>query len=152
MSIYQSEFEPNTLNRVHGLNSGKALGGGSILNFGGWLRADAADYDDWAEIVGHERWSYDGFKPCFCKTERFYSSGTEADTDVLGFDGPMHVVLISVAESGQRKYLLRDPVKQAWTELGVPFNPQREKGSITGITEFCGSHPIRLILSAMMKS
>ncbi|KID93768.1 glucose dehydrogenase, partial [Metarhizium majus ARSEF 297] len=134
--VYQSNPEPNTLNRVHSLNSGKALGGGSILNFGGWLRADAADYDDWAEMVGDKRWSYDGFKPWFRKTERFHGSGNDADTDAHGFDGPMHVVSISAAESGERKYPLREPVKQAWTELGVSFNPQKEKGSITGLTEF----------------
>ncbi|OAQ59179.1 glucose dehydrogenase [Pochonia chlamydosporia 170] len=132
--VYQSDPESNTCNRVHSLNAGKVLGGGSILNFGGWLRADAADYDDWAETVGDKRWSYEGFKPWFRKSERFHDSGADADTH--GFDGPMDVVPISAVDSGERKYLLREPVKQAWTELGVPFNPRKDKGSITGITEF----------------
>lgn len=54
--VYQSDPVTSTANRVHSLNSGKALGGGSILNYGGWLRADAADYDEWAEVVSDGRW------------------------------------------------------------------------------------------------
>lgn len=133
--VYQSEPEPNTANRTHNLNAGKVLGGGSVLNFGGWLRADAADYDDWGRIVGDKRWSYDGFKPWLRKAERFYDAA--ADADEHGFDGPMNVFSVSACESGQRKYLLREPVKQAWTELGVSVNLNKEKGSITGLTEMC---------------
>ncbi|KAI1082068.1 choline dehydrogenase [Whalleya microplaca] len=117
---YQSEPVVNTANRVHSLNSGKALGGGSILNYGGWLRADAADYDKWAETVGDKRWSYQGLKPWLRKSECFYDSG--ADADEHGFNA--------------RKYHLREPVKEAWAELGVYPNPHKNNGNITGLTEF----------------
>ncbi|KAI0478413.1 choline dehydrogenase [Xylariaceae sp. FL0804] len=130
---YQSEPVTNTANRVHTVNSGKALGGGSILNYGGWARADAADYDEWADVVGDKRWSYEGLKPWFRKSEHFYDS--EADADEHGFDGPMQVTSISAAESGERKYLLREPVKDAWAELGVPYNPHKSHGKIRGLAE-----------------
>ncbi|KAH9985876.1 choline dehydrogenase [Xylariaceae sp. FL0662B] len=130
---YQSEPVTNTANRVHSLNSGRALGGGSILNFGGWLRADSADYDEWAEMVGDKRWSYQGLKPWFRKSERFRDSGAVADRH--GFDGPMHVTSISASESGARKYLLREPVKEAWAELGVNPNLEKKNGLIVGVTE-----------------
>lgn len=130
---YQSEPVANTVNRVHSINSGKVLGGGSVLNFGGWLRADAADYDEWAEIAGDKRWSYDGLKPWLRKPAQFHDS--EADTDEHGFDGPMHVISVSASESGERKYLLREPVKEAWLELGVAPNLQRKNGAIAGLAE-----------------
>ncbi|RYP67414.1 hypothetical protein DL771_007245 [Monosporascus sp. 5C6A] len=130
---YQSEPVTDTANRVHSLNSGRALGGGSILNYGGWLRADAADYDEWAETVGDKRWGYEGFKPWFRKLERFHDPG--ADADEHGFDGPMHVTSISASESGARKYLLRERVKEAWAELGVSPNLEKKNGTITGLTE-----------------
>ncbi|KAK0621564.1 hypothetical protein B0T17DRAFT_508902 [Bombardia bombarda] len=134
--LYQSEPDPNTVDRVHSLNAGKALGGGSVINYGGWLRADAADYDDWAKLVGDNRWSYEGIKPWLIKSEHFHDrEDSEASPDGHGFDGPMHIYPVSASESGSREYLLRDPVKAAWTELGVSPNPRKTGGSIAGLTE-----------------
>ncbi|KAI0905860.1 choline dehydrogenase [Ustulina deusta] len=128
---YPSEPVSDTSNRVHHLNTGKALGGGSVLNFGGWLRADAADYDQWAEAAGDKRWSYAGFKPWLIKSERY----DDAQADGQHGLGPMHVTTISAAESGARKYPLRETIKQAWAELGVFHNPDKESGSTTGLSE-----------------
>ncbi|KAI0975961.1 hypothetical protein F4678DRAFT_419188 [Xylaria arbuscula] len=130
---YQSEPVANTANRVHSFNLGKALGGGSDLNYGGWLQADSADYDEWAKIVGDKRWSYEGLQPWFRKTEKFY--GLDMDTDEHGSDGPMYITSVSAAESGTRKYPLREPVRQAWSELGVFPNLDKETGKIAGLTE-----------------
>ncbi|KAJ8130780.1 hypothetical protein O1611_g2848 [Lasiodiplodia mahajangana] len=132
--FYKSEPVANTANRVHSLNSAKALGGGSILNYGGWLRADFADYNEWAKVVGDSRWSYEGFKPWFRKSERFHD--TKANADVHGFDGPMHVTSVSAGQSGARKYPLREAVKQAWAELGIQHNIEKKDGVIAGLTEF----------------
>ncbi|KAI0178121.1 choline dehydrogenase [Pestalotiopsis sp. NC0098] len=130
---YSSEPVSTTVNRVHTLSSGKALGGGSILNYGGWLRADAADYDEWAEIVGDQRWSHEGLKPWLRKTERFYDPA--ADAEEHGFEGTMRVVSVSASENGERKYALRETVKEAWLELGVPLNLDKKGGLIGGLTE-----------------
>lgn len=130
---YQTEPVTDTANRVHSLSSGKTLGGGSIINYGGWLHGDASDYDEWAELVGDKRWSYKGLKPWFRKSEHFHDPG--ADPNEHGFDGPIHVTSVSAAESGQRKYLLREPVKEAWAELGISPNLQNKNGAIAGLTE-----------------
>ncbi|KAI1430378.1 choline dehydrogenase [Xylaria sp. FL1777] len=126
---YPSEPVADTANRVHNLNSGKALGGGSILNFGGWLRADAADYEQWAEVVGDKRWGYEGLKPWLKKSEHYY----DPQADGRGVDGPVHVTSVSAAESGARKYPLRETVREAWAEIGV--FPNLKDGSTTGLTE-----------------
>ncbi|KAF3018852.1 hypothetical protein E8E14_007075 [Neopestalotiopsis sp. 37M] len=130
---YASEPVPTTANRVHTLSAGKALGGGSILNYGGWLRADAADYDEWAETVGDRRWSHESLKPWLRKSETFHNRN--ADAEEHGFDGNMHVISITASESGERKYPLREVVKDAWLELGVPLNLEKKQGHIGGLTE-----------------
>ena len=130
---YPSDPVATTANRVHHLSAGKALGGGTVINFGGWLRGDAADYDEWAEVAGDKRWSYKGLKPWFVKSEKFYDSG--ADPQEHGFDGPMYVTSIAAADEGQRKYPLRETVKDAWAELGVPHNVDRENSASVGVNE-----------------
>lgn len=47
----------------------------------------------------------------------------------------MHVAPVSVGESGVRKYPLREPVSDAWTELGMQVNPRRKNGRNTGLAE-----------------
>ncbi|KAK6068453.1 glucose dehydrogenase [Seiridium cupressi] len=114
---YQSEPVSDTANRVHSISSGKALGGDSILNNGTWQRADAADYDQWSEAV----------------REHFH--GSAADADEHDFSEPMHVTSVSASESRQPRYPLREPVKAAWSEIGVVQNLQQRGGKILGLTE-----------------
>ncbi|KAI0204442.1 GMC oxidoreductase [Astrocystis sublimbata] len=130
---YPSEPVTTTADRVHHLSAGKALGGGTVINFGGWLRGDAADYDEWAELAGDKRWSYQGLKPWFIKSEKFYDSA--ADPQEHGFDGPMYVTSVAACDDGQRKYPLRDTVKKAWAELGVSHNVDRKDGASAGLNE-----------------
>lgn len=132
---YQSEPVASTAGRVHTLNAGKALGGGSVINFGGWLRADAMDYDDWAEMVGDQRWSYEGMKPWFRKAETFHDTDTNAEHH--GFEGPMHVTSVTSSGLGARQYLIREPIKHAWAELGVPLSLRRQDGRTRGLAEMC---------------
>ncbi|KAI2625150.1 putative GMC oxidoreductase [Xylaria nigripes] len=141
---YQSEPVPTTADRVHPLSAGKALGGGTVINYGGWLRGDAADYDEWAELVNDKRWSYQGLRPWFVKSEKFYD--IHADPQEHGFDGPMYVTSIAAADGGQRKYPLREFVKSAWAELGVTHNVNRENGTNLGLLEVlenCDSQGMR---------
>lgn len=111
---HQSQPVPSTNGRSHTLNAGRCLGGGSLLNFGGWLRADGADYDEWAETVADARWSHEGFKPWLRRAEE-----------------AMQVVSIGQAEC---QYRLRGPVRQAWIELGVPLiNLESKDGGGAGV-------------------
>ena len=130
---YTSTPQASTKNRVHSIHAGKTLGGGSTINYGGWSRGDAHDYDQWAETVNDKRWSYEGLLPFFRKSESFFDP--KADPHQHGFDGPMHVTSISASDPN-RKYPLRDTIRAAWTEMGVQYNPSPSSGSLTGITEF----------------
>ena len=129
---YKTTPQPNTNDRTHNITAGKVLGGGSILNYGAWARGDALDYDQWASIVGDERWSYKGFLPYLRKAERHFNA--TKNPEHRGSDGPIRVT--SVAESDpKRKYGLREPLKAAWEELGLRRNPDGDCGSLAGVCE-----------------
>lgn len=113
---YKSEPVAHTADRTHILNAGKVLGGGSVLNFGGWLPADAADYDQWGALVGDQKWSYEGLKPFLEKARSVFNAQ-------------------SSSSDPERSYPLRGPIKDAWTELGVK-PVERGTGAISGLVEF----------------
>ena len=129
---YQTTFQPNTKNRSHYNAAGKTLGGGSVLNYGGWARGDATDYDEWARVAGDERWSYKGMLPFFKKSEHHFD--LNADPQQHGFGGPMHYVSVSASDP-QRIYPLREPIRTAWEEMGVSYNPDANSGKLAGISE-----------------
>ena len=95
-----------------------------------WVRGDAKDYEDWATLVGDERWSWDGFLPYFRKTE--HSHGPHVDPKLHGRNVPVHTASIS---SSGRKYPLKGTVKAAWTSLGVKEIPDLNCGNQIGIAE-----------------
>ena len=122
--------------------AGKVLGGGSVLNYGRWVRGDAADYEDWATTVGDSSYSYDGLLPYFRRSENYFDKS--ASSEERGFEGPIQVVTVS-GSSEARKYGLRDPLKDAFTELGVPLNgsPGRSLAGLCEITENWGPNGSR---------
>ncbi|KAL7620206.1 hypothetical protein AAE478_009199 [Parahypoxylon ruwenzoriense] len=93
--------------------SGRAVGGGSVINGCGWIRGSKADYDSWGEIVNDERWSYNGQLPYFKKTEKWYN---DENAEHHGQDGKMR---IESPISTNRIYPLADITEQAWEEFGV---------------------------------
>jgi choline dehydrogenase-like flavoprotein len=131
--VYTTVPQSNTANRVHAIHAGKALGGGSVINYGGWARGDASDYDHWARVVGDDRWSYKGLLPFFRKTEHHFDS--EVEPELYGSNGPMQITSISASDP-ERKYGLREPIRDAWIEMGVKFNPKPSSGTLAGISEF----------------
>lgn len=129
---YTSLPQSQTNNRVHTNNAGKVLGGGSVINYGGWSRGDPADYDEWARVVGDPRWSYAGLLPFFRRSESYFDS--KADPEKHGFSGPMHVTSV-LASDPNRKYGLRQAIRDAWTELGVKYNPDPSE-SLSGLSDY----------------
>lgn len=132
---YMTVPQKHTNNRSHYNPAGKTLGGGSVLNYGGWSRGDATDYDEWARLVQDRRWSYDGLLPYFKKSEHYLNPGHSSHQCTQhGFDGPMRCTSISSSDVG-RNYGLRQPTRDAWSELGVPFNPDANSGRLLGLSE-----------------
>ncbi|KAI0179937.1 putative GMC oxidoreductase [Hypoxylon sp. FL1284] len=113
-SVKQAQLD----GRVVSLPNGRALGGGTVINAGGWVRGDKYDYDLWGKTVGDPRWSYDGLLPFMKKSESFWSDSINRDQH--GFDGPAAVQSVT---STKREFPLRDYALRSWAELGVTALP-----------------------------
>ena len=132
MRINLSQTGINKCNHLPIIFSTSLIGGGSTLNYGGWARADASDYDQWARGVDDERWSYKGCLPYLKKAEQHFNA--KKHPEHRGSSGPIRVT--SIAESDpMRQYGLREPIKAAWKELGLDSNPDGDCGSVAGICE-----------------
>ncbi|KAL5357225.1 hypothetical protein BJX96DRAFT_144088 [Aspergillus floccosus] len=114
------------------IGAGKALGGGSAINYGSWTRGNAADFDQWAKLVDDDGWSYEGLLPYFKTAETHFDD--EADPTVHGSRGPIHNSSVS-ASHPDRKYGLREPLRAAWEHLGVQYIPDGNAGSPVGLAE-----------------
>ncbi|KAI8582034.1 hypothetical protein K450DRAFT_285309 [Umbelopsis ramanniana AG] len=56
---------------------GKGMGGSSMINFMIYTRGAAGDYDEWAELVGSDDWSWDTALKRFHKIENFTGNNGE---------------------------------------------------------------------------
>ncbi|KAL4811797.1 hypothetical protein BDW67DRAFT_142943 [Aspergillus spinulosporus] len=113
--------------------AGKALGGGTAINYGTWTRGNAIDYNLWAKLVGDSSWSYDGLLPYFKRTETHYDPN--ADPAIHGTSGPVHNTIVALS-SPDRKYPLKEPIRSAWERIGIKYNPDANAGSPLGIADF----------------
>ncbi|KAL4915508.1 glucose dehydrogenase [Aspergillus aurantiobrunneus] len=107
-------------------SAGKALGGGTAINYGTWTRGNAADYNLWAKLVGDASWSYDGLLPYFKRTETHYDPN--ADPAIHGTSGPISNTIVALT-SPDRKYPLKEPVRSAWEHIGNWREGQRQLAS-----------------------
>lgn len=132
---YMTVSQRHTNDRSYYNGAGKTLGGGSVLNYGGWSRGDITDYKEWARLTGDDSWSYEGLLPYFKKSEHYLNiAEDEQRSKHHGFEGPIRCISVSQSDV-ERKYGLRKPVKDAWYELGVPFTPNANDGHHLGISE-----------------
>lgn len=133
---YSTMPHDGTQSRKHSLAAGKTLGGGSVLNYGGWSRGDAADYDAWSKITGFDLWDYKSLLPYFKRSERFDPTVyAPRDESQRGLCGPMKITSVS-ASSSKRRYPLKEPLHAAWWELGVEKTAYGCTGRNEGLSEW----------------
>ncbi|GHF22777.1 choline dehydrogenase [Kordiimonas sediminis] len=89
---------------------GKVLGGSSAINAMVYIRGNARDYDEWAQL-GCKGWSYDDVLPFFKKSEH----SERGNTDYHGGDGFLGTT------KGTSKNPINDAFLKAGTEMGLPF-------------------------------
>jgi len=84
---YSTEPEPQLNDRRLWWPRGKVLGGSSSINAMCYIRGDARDYDEWAQLAGDPNWNWNSVLPYFRRSE-----GNERGADGLhGGDGPLSV-------------------------------------------------------------
>ncbi|KAF4960215.1 hypothetical protein FGADI_1235 [Fusarium gaditjirri] len=99
------------------------LGGSSAINSGGWTRGAAADYDEWAALVGDERYSYKGQLPWFKKSELWFD---DKNPEQHGQEGPIRV---TCAKASNRVFPLAELAAAGWEELGVSTLPNGDQNT-----------------------
>ena len=85
--FYHSEPEPYLKNRVIHCPRGRVLGGSSSINGMVFVRGQAQDYDQWAQL-GNRGWSYRDVLPIFKELESYRGDG---DDEYRGRDGLLKV-------------------------------------------------------------
>ncbi len=124
--LYETEADPTSGDRPHVWPRGKVLGGSSSINGLLYVRGQAADYDNWAQL-GCTGWSFSDVLPYFKRAE----GNERLKGDPLhGGDGPLNVSDIT------EHHPVSDAVIAAGVEAGLPFNDDCNGVSQDGISYF----------------
>ena len=105
-----TEPDPSLNGRRVPWNAGKLLGGGSSINGMIYIRGDRSDYEQWANDLGCEGWSWNEVLPYFKKSENFSGAPnqTHGTTGPLGVGSPrMKHPLASTFVDGCEQHGLR---------------------------------------------
>lgn len=121
--MFESEPEPGTNNRKLPIARGKGLGGSSTINGMAYVRGQARDYDDWAQM-GNRGWSWDDVLPFFVKSEN--REGATPEMTWRGRGGELNVADVT------ERYELLDKVLEAAEQAGYPRNPDYNSGQQEG--------------------
>ncbi|KAL0568636.1 hypothetical protein V5O48_013344 [Marasmius crinis-equi] len=120
-------------NRTLPVTRGFALGGSSSINYMGYTRGTADDFDRYAAITGDEGWSWTNIMPYIIKNEKFMQpangNSTQFDPSVHGFVG-----VNSVSMSGFPRRDIENRVVQSTEESSeFPFNLDMNSGNQLGL-------------------
>ena len=113
---FWSEEQVNILNRKIYLPRGKAFGGSSSTNAMAYVRGNAADYDDWAEL-GNSGWSFNELLPYFKRSENH----AQIDKMDAGYHSSSGELGVTFPTKFQTPYV--DAFINACSATGIPTNP-----------------------------
>ena len=105
---------------------GKVLGGCSSINGMIYMRGQARDYDQWAQLTGDERWRWDNCLPFFKQHEDHHLGRT----DLHGAGGEWRV------ERQRLRWDVLDAFAQAAVQAGIPATDDFNRGSNEGVGYF----------------
>jgi choline dehydrogenase len=124
--LYETEVDPTSGNRPHVWPRGKVLGGSSSINGLLYVRGQAADFDQWAQL-GCTGWSHSDVLPYFRRAEGNERLGNDP---LHGGDGPLNV------SDPEDRHPISDAVIRAGVEAGIPFNDDINGETQDGISYF----------------
>ncbi|KAL3481916.1 hypothetical protein BJX99DRAFT_253041 [Aspergillus californicus] len=121
-------------NRTTPVEAARLLGGGSAINGMAFDRGSPGDYDLWAELIGDERWGWEGLLPYFKKSETFTPPtedlqkefGIGYDMDVHGTTGPVQSSFPPFITTPQKAFI------SALRQLGIPIQVDGTANAIGG--------------------
>jgi choline dehydrogenase len=124
--LYRTEADAGLNGRSLVYPRGKVLGGSSSINGMIYMRGQAHDYDQWAEMTGDPGWRWDAVLPLFKKTEDFYN-GADA---FHGSGGEWRV------EKQRLKWDILEAFRDAAEQVGIPKTGDFNRGDNNGCGYF----------------
>jgi choline dehydrogenase len=147
--LYKTEAEKGLNGRTLGYPRGKVLGGSSSINGMIYMRGQARDYDQWAQLTGDDAWRWDNCLGDFKAHESHYTidsysrnvpkgQSPNVPQELAHFHG--HPSTGSGGEWRIEKQRLRwdvlDAFSQAAQQAGIPATADFNRGSNEGVAYF----------------
>jgi choline dehydrogenase len=124
--LYNTEPEAGLNGRTLRYPRGKTLGGCSSINGMIYMRGQARDYDQWAQLTGDANWAWDNCLPDFKRHEDHYK-GADA---LHGAGGEWRV------ERQRLRWDILDAFAQAAQQAGIPHSEDFNRGDNEGVGYF----------------
>jgi choline dehydrogenase len=135
--LYKTEAEPGLNGRSLRYPRGKVLGGSSSINGMIYMRGQARDYDQWADITGDADWRWDACLPYFKRHENHWrldpgvgQAADEAFRALHGHGGEWRV------EKQRLRWDILDAFAQAAQQAGIPATADFNGGDNEGVGYF----------------
>ncbi|HQQ70676.1 MAG TPA: GMC family oxidoreductase N-terminal domain-containing protein [Alicycliphilus sp.] len=138
--LYQTEADAGLNGRSLRYPRGKVLGGCSSINGMIYMRGQARDYDQWAQITGDDAWRWDNVLPAFRHHEDHWRldqpGGASEDFKRLhgskstGSTGEWRV------DRQRLRWDILDAFAQAASEAGIPATEDFNRGTNEGVGYF----------------
>jgi choline dehydrogenase len=124
--MFRTEPDPGLNGRSLIYPRGKVLGGSSSINGMIYMRGQAQDYQQWAELCGDASWGWDSVLPLFKKSEDHYLGGDEWH----GKGGEWRV------EKQRLSWEILDAFRAAAAQSGIPSCTDFNRGDNEGCGYF----------------
>ncbi|MEQ1772455.1 MAG: GMC family oxidoreductase N-terminal domain-containing protein [Burkholderiales bacterium] len=123
---YKTVAEAGLNGRSINYPRGKVLGGSSSINAMLYLRGQARDYNEWAQLTGDSGWSWQNVLPTFMQVEDSWRGPDEKH----GEGGELHV------DTPRTSWEILDAFRDAAVEHGVPLTDDFNRGDNEGVSRF----------------
>lgn len=138
--LYQTEPDAGLNGRRLRYPRGKTLGGCSSINGMIYMRGQARDYDQWAQLTGDDAWRWDNALPYFCRHEDHWRLDRPEGADerfkhlhgnkATGSTGEWRV------EKQRLRWDVLDAFAQAAQQAGIPATDDFNRGTNEGVGYF----------------
>jgi choline dehydrogenase len=123
---YKTAAEPGLNGRAINYPRGRVLGGSSSINAMLYLRGQARDYDEWAQLAGDSGWAWRNVLPVFMKVEDHWRGADEKH----GAGGEWRV------ETPRTRWEIIEAFRDAAVESGIPWTDDFNRGDNSGVSRF----------------
>ena len=124
--MYRTSKDPGLNGRDVHYARGLGLGGCSLINAMVYMRGQARDYDEWAQLTGDSLWNWNSVLPHFRAHEDHYRGASEFH----GAGGELRV------EEQRLSWEILDRFAEAANQAGIPKSDDFNRGNNEGTGKF----------------